>query len=147
MALIADDARDRAEQLAMLTERLTALIVEDTTRIKARQDLMSGPDGEEKSRLANAYRLELARIQQDRALLSGAPADVLASLKAKTAALQEALSRHEIALGAVKLIAEGLVHAMAEETVRQRVGARGYGASGGIDPSSGPCPAVLDRSA
>ena len=36
MALIADHAADRAEQLALITERLTALIDQETQRIDAR---------------------------------------------------------------------------------------------------------------
>lgn len=147
MALIADDARDRAEQLLLLTDRLTALISEEARRIDARQPPLDGPDGEEKTRLANAYRLELARIKQDRSLIEGAPAALLAELKTKTGRLQEVLGRHEIALGAVKLVAEGLVQAMAEETMRQQTGARGYDASGGVGAARGPVPTVLDRSA
>jgi hypothetical protein len=71
----------------------------------------------------------------------------LAVLKTKTAILQAALERHDLALGAVKLVAEGLVEALAQETVRQRTGQRGYGATGGVDTAGSPCPAVLDRSA
>lgn len=147
MALIADDARDRAEQLTLLTDRLTAFIVEDTRRIDAREPLDEGPDAEEKTRLVNAYRLELARISQDASLISQAPAPLLAALKAKTAMLQEALGQHELALGAVKLIAEGLVEAMAAEVVRQRASQRGYGADGGVDAGSSPYATLLDRSA
>jgi hypothetical protein len=147
MALIAEGAGDRAEQLSLLTDRLTALILEDTRRIEVREPLLGGAEAEEKNRLANAYRLELARIKQDPALINTAPGPLLAALKAKTARLQQSLERHELALGAVKLVAEGLVQALAEETVRQRGGQRGYGATGGVDASNAPCPAVLDRSA
>ena len=62
MALIADDAAHRVEQLLLMTERLAALAAEDTRLIQERLPLS---DGEEKNRLANAYRLELARIKQD----------------------------------------------------------------------------------
>ena len=147
MALIADDARDRAEQLVLLTERLTVLIAEDTRRIQAREPMLEGAEAEEKARLANAYRLELTRIKQDRTLIADAPASVLADLKRRTATLQDALAKHEIALGAVKLVAEGLVQVMAEETVRQRGGSRGYGATGAREGPSGPSPTVLDRNA
>ena len=147
MALIADDARDRAEQLLLLTERLTAIIEEDARRIEARELPLGGVDGEERERLTNAYRLELARIKQDRSLLEGAPAALLNELKANTKRLHDMLDRHEIALGAVKLVAEGLVQAMAEETARQRAGARGYGASGVVDTASVATPTVLDRKA
>lgn len=42
MALIADDARDRAEQLLALTERLTVLITEETQLIEARKPPLEG---------------------------------------------------------------------------------------------------------
>ena len=147
MALIAEDARDRAEQLTLLTDRLTAFILEDTRRIQAREPLAEGPEAEEKTRLVNAYRLELARISQDTTLVSAAPAPLLATLKAKTARLQLALDKHELALGAVKMVAEGLVEAMAAEVVRQRAGQRGYGADGGVDAGTTPYATLLDRSA
>ncbi len=147
MALIADDARDRAEQLLLLTERLTAIIGEDARRIEARELPLSGPEGEERERLTNAYRLELARIKQDRSLLEGAPVALLNQLKSNTKRLHDMLDRHEIALGAVKLVAEGLVQVMAEETARQRAGARGYGATGAVDQANIAAPTVLDRKA
>lgn len=147
MALIADNARDRAEQLLLLTERLAAIVSEDARRIEARQLPLSGPEGEERERLSNAYRLELARIKQDRSLLEGAPPALLELLKSNTKRLHQVLDRHEIALGAVKLVAEGLVQAMAEETARQRAGSRGYGATGGIDTPASATPTVLDRTA
>jgi hypothetical protein len=71
MALIADDAADRAEQLLLVTERLAELVNEETHLIEARQPPLDGDKGEEKARLANAYRLELARIKHDRSLIEG----------------------------------------------------------------------------
>lgn len=147
MALIAEDAADRAEQMLLLTQRLTDLIQEETRRIDARQPPLDGGTADEKNRLANAYRLELARIKQDRELIAAAPPALLAELKAATAHMQDVLAAHETSLGAVKIIAEGLVQAMAEEVVRQRTDGRGYGAQGALDAPSGPAPAVLDRNA
>ena len=147
MALIADDSKHRAEQLLLVSDRLAALIAEDTRRIGAREPLLEGPQAEEKNRLANAYRLELARIKQDPALIESAPPALLARLKQQTLALQNALSAHELALHAIKFISEGLVQAMAEEVVRQRSDGASYGASGALDAPSGPSPAILDRSA
>ena len=147
MALLADDAKDRAEQLLLISERLTALIDAETQRIDARQPPLEGEQGEEKTRLANAYRLELARVKQDRSLIEGAPHALLAQLRQSTVVLHEKLAAHETALNAVKLVAEGLVHAMAEEVVRQRGGDANYGASGELVAPNGLGPAVLDRSA
>ncbi len=147
MALKADDARDRAEQLVLVTTRLTALIQEETRRIDARLPSLAGPEADEKTRLANAYRLELTRIKHDTSLIDGAGADLLAQLRQSTEALNAALAGHEIALGAVKLISEGLVQAMAAEVSRVRQGETNYGASGGLSQPSGPTPTLLDKSA
>jgi hypothetical protein len=147
MALLADDPKDRAEQLLLITERLTALIDAETQRVEAREPPLEGAEAEEKARLANAYRLELARIKQDRSLIEGAPAPLLDQLRQNTVALHEKLAAHEIALNAVKLVAEGLVHAMAEEVVRQRGGDANYGAKGELVAPNGLGAAVLDRSA
>lgn len=147
MALLADDAKDRAEQLLLLTERLTEYIAEETRRIEAREPPLDGAPADEKNRMANAYRLELARIKQDRSLIEGAPAALLDKLKHRTNTLHEHLALHETALGAVKLVTEGLVQAMAEETARQRGGSAGYGARGTIEGPSGPIPTIVDRSA
>ncbi len=144
MALIADDAKDRAEQLLLMTERLAALAAEDTRRIKAREAL---PDGEEKNRLANAYRLELARIKQEPSLIEGAPPELLTKLRQQTVALHEILAAHEIALNAVKLVSEGMVHAMAEEVARQRLSGANYSAQGSLQERVAPNPTVLDRNA
>lgn len=147
MALLADDAKDRAEQLLLVTERLTVLIEAETQRIEARQPPLDGPEAEEKTRLANAYRLELARVKHDRSLIEGAPPALLSQLRQSTVALHEKLAAHETALNAVKLVTEGLVHAMAEEAVRQRGGDANYGAKGELVAPNGLGPAVLDRNA
>jgi len=147
MALIADDAAHRARQLIMMTERLAALAAEDTRRIEARLPLLDGAEGEEKSRLANTYRLELARIKQDQTLIQDAPPELLAELRRSTVALQETLAAHELALNAVKVVSEGLVHAMAEEVVRQRGSGANYSAKGALNTQGGPSPTVLDRNA
>jgi hypothetical protein len=147
MALIAENPQDRAEQLVLITRRLTALLAEETRRIGAREPPLDGAEADEKNRLANAYRLELARIKDDRRLIEGAPATVLSELRQSTLALHEKLAAHEIALNAVKVVAEGLVQAMAEEVARQRAAGAGYGASGAPSSAAGPTPTVLDRNA
>jgi hypothetical protein len=147
MALIADDATHRVEQMLLLSERLAALVEEDTRRIDARLPLQEGAPAEEKARLANAYRLELARIKQDPSLVEGAAPELLTQLRARTLSLQQILAAHEGALAALKLVSEGLVQAMAEEVVRQRSGDLHYGARGALASPASPAPAVLNRSA
>ena len=94
MALLADDAGDRGEQLLLITERLTALIAEDTSRIEARLPPLDGAEGEEKSRLANAYRLELASIKHDRSLIEGGePHTLLQAAAARWVCMRRSLRR------------------------------------------------------
>ncbi|HVY83940.1 MAG TPA: flagellar basal-body protein FlbY [Caulobacterales bacterium] len=147
MALAAENGADRAEQLLLVTERLSHLIEEETRLIKARKPPLEGELGDEKARLANAYRLELGRIKQDRSLLDGAAPGVLSKLRQQTVKLQDALAKHEVELGAVKLVAEGLAQVMAEEVARQRGGVQNYGATGGVATPSGPIPVAVDRKA
>lgn len=147
MALIADDPEHRAEQLLLMTERLAELAAADTRRIQAREALIDGGDADERNRLANAYRLELARIKQDHALIQDAPPALLERLRRSTIALHETLAAHELALNAVKVVSEGLVHAMAEEVVRQRGQGANYSAQGALNTRVGPNPTVLDRNA
>ena len=147
MALIADDPEHRAEQLLLMTERLAELAAADTHRIQAREALFEGGDTDEKNRLANAYRLELARIKQDHTLIQDAPPALLERLRRSTIALHETLAAHELALNAVKVVSEGLVHAMAEEVVRQRGEGANYSAQGALNTRAGPSPTVLDRNA
>jgi hypothetical protein len=58
-----------------LLPRLLALMVEETGLIEARKPLPQGGRDEERNRLVNAYRLEMARIRQEPALIAEAPAD------------------------------------------------------------------------
>ncbi|MFZ2030550.1 MAG: hypothetical protein WAU68_09600 [Vitreimonas sp.] len=147
MALVADHAADRAEQLVLITERLTALIDVETQRIDARLSPDEGNEANEKNRLANTYRLELARIKQEPDLINGAPPAALATLRQRTVTLHESLARHDAALNAVKVVSEGLVQAMAEEIVRQRASLSSYAPNGGLSAPPSPRPAIMDRKA
>ncbi len=147
MALIAEHAQDRAEQLLLLSERLESLVLQEAERMEARLPLLEGAEAEEKNRLANAYRLELARVQQEPDLIKTAPNPLLDALKKRTVALNQALARHDAALNALKVVSEGLVQAMAEEVARQRSRSDNYTAHGALNAPGGPRPAILDRTA
>jgi hypothetical protein len=147
MPLLADTPADRAEQMLALTERLTALLEVETRLIKALQPPLSGAEGEEKARLANLYRQEMARIAADRTLIRAAPAYLVAKLRQATARFRAALNAHERALIGVKEVAEGLVRAIAEEVSKARAGPAAYGASGGYAAPSGGGALALNKTA
>jgi hypothetical protein len=142
MALIADDANDRVEQLIILSQRLTALIAEETGLIEQRAPLPQDGRDDERNRLVNAYRLEMARIKQDPSLIETADPARIARLKAATAIMQDKVARFERALQAVRVISEGLLRAMAEAAADQVGGPKRYAASGALDQPTAAPPAV-----
>lgn len=148
MALIADDAADRVAQIHLLTDRLAALVERETAALSAgRPASPESADAAELQRLANAYRLEMARIKDDPSLVSGAPRADRERLQTATSALQVRLDAYAIALGAAREVTEGLVRAMAEEVQRVRRGPAGYGAQGGYVEPTGAAAVALDQRA
>ena len=126
MALHADDAADRVQQLLALTGRLTGLLEQDLADMTARRP-QSLARAEELGRLANMYRHESTRVRRQPALVAEAPAEARAELKRATQTFEAVLARHGRAVGAAKEVAEGLVRAIAEEMASSRPAASGYG--------------------
>jgi uncharacterized phage protein gp47/JayE len=147
MPLLADTPADRAEQMLALTERLTILLDAETQLIQAHQPPLAGAEGEEKARLANLYRQEMARIAADRDLIRAAPAAAVARLRTATTKFRAALATHERALTGVKEISEGLVKAIAEEVQKVRAGPAAYGASGGYSTQRDAGALALNKTA
>jgi hypothetical protein len=139
------EASARVQAALDLTEQLLALIGEETRLMTAKEPLAD--DAGERSRLVNAYRLELARFKQEHALVAAAPPALLATLRERTETLQTALTAHDAALSAIKLVTEGIVQAMAEEAARQRGGGARYGAGGAAVQPPAAAAALVDRSA
>ena len=125
MALHADDAADRVDQLITLTERLTGLMRDDLADLEARRPSLAR--AEELGRLANIYRHESTRVRRDPSLIAGAPAGDRARLRAATETFDATLNRHAGAVEAARAVSEGLIRAIAEEMGRSRPTASGYG--------------------
>jgi len=144
VALHAEDAADRVEQLTALTERLTAALRQDLADFEARRPQNAAPRVEQTARLANMYRHESARVRRDPSLIGGAPGPALAALKQATAEFEAVLARHVRAVAAAKTITEGLVQAIAEEVASTRAGAGAYGPKGAAARGASP-PLALNR--
>ena len=130
MALAAQDATDRCEQLIVLTERLTELIAAQCQAFEQRRPQDAASMLEESSRLANLYRHESMRIRADRRLIEGAPAALRMRLVRATEAFDAVLARQGRAIDAARTVTEGLVKCIAEEVAGQRSRATVYGATG-----------------
>jgi hypothetical protein len=132
MALSAENAADRVDQLILLTERLTALVAEQALAFEQHRPQDAAPMVDETSRLANLYRRESAQVRARPELIAGAPLAERQRLTRATEAFDAVLARQSRALNAAKTVTEGLVRAIAEEVAaqRQRGAADGYGPSG-----------------
>ena len=141
MALAADDAEDRVEQLIILTERLTELIAKQALAFEQRRPQDAAALLEETSRLANLYRHESARIRVDVTLVEAAPVKARAHLVRATEAFDAVLARQGRALEAARTVTEGLVKCIAEEVANQRSQTSVYGA-GGLQSGGAPATAI-----
>ena len=93
MAIAANDAADRVEQLVILTERLTELIAQQAQAFEERRPQDAAALLEETSRLANLYRHESARVRADQGLVQGAPLAARTRLVRATEAFDAVLAR------------------------------------------------------
>ena len=146
MALHATSPAERAEQLVLLTERLTGLIAEQLRAFEARRPQDAAGNAEETARLANLYRHESLKLKANPSLIDGAPAELKERLVAATRAFDAVLARHGRAVEAAKTITEGLIRAIAEEVHKQRHAVAGYGQKGMQAPRPA-IPVALNRRA
>jgi len=127
MALAANDAADRVDQLTILTERLADLTAQQCQAFERHRPVDAGRLMEEVSRLANLYRHESSRVRADPKLVLGAPAELRQRLVRATEAFDAVLHRYGRAVDAAKTVTEGLVRAIAEEVASKRERLSGYG--------------------
>ena len=120
MALSADNAADRVDQLILLTERLTELVTLEAQAFESRRPQDAAIHVEETSKLANLYRHESARVRANPELVKAADLRQRTRLIRATEAFDAVLARQGRALAAAKTVTEGLVRAIAEEVANQR---------------------------
>ncbi|CAN7243298.1 flagellar basal body protein [Phenylobacterium sp. LjRoot225] len=148
MALAANDATERVDQLTILTERLTDVIAKQSLCFEQHRPQDAGLLMEEAGRLANLYRHESMRVRADPGLVIAAPVELRQRLIRATEAFDAVLARHGRAVMAAKFVTEGLVRVIAEEVASQRDQLAGYGPGARTPSSSGAATAItLNRRA
>ena len=125
--LAASNGAERAQALLALTERLTDLVTQETALFRDQRPQDAMPLQEEKAKLANIYRSEVARAGKEPTRFAGASAAVKAALRRATEIFHAALSENGHAVNAARILTEGVVKAIADEAVRQRSVGSGYG--------------------
>jgi hypothetical protein len=127
MALIANDATERVDQLLILIERLSELVARQSQCFEQHRPQDAGQLMEETARLANLYRHESGRIRAEPALVQAAPAELRRRLAQAAEGFDAVLHRYGRAVDAGRTVTEGLVRAIAEEVAGQREQRAGYG--------------------
>jgi hypothetical protein len=140
---------ERAEQLLAMTKRLTTLVQAEITALESRKLDGASADWDEKERLAHSWRLEVAAIKANPALIEGVTDDRKAELRSAAKELEESLDAHARSLAAMKHVTEGLVRSIAAEIASARAAPTGYGRSGGVSqqPSKAASGLAVDAKA
>ena len=129
LTIAAADPSDHVDQLLALTERLAALLIEQTRLFEARRPQDAAAITARAADLATLYRRESARVRSNPLILAGAPRTKRERLLEATRAFEVVLKRHGAAIYACKTVTEGLVRAVAQEVAQRRAPPAGYGPS------------------
>lgn len=121
------EATERVNQLISMTERLTDLISAECRAFESHRPQDVAVTIEETSKLANVYRHESGKVRQNPGLVEAAPLERRQALMRATEAFDAVLARHGRALQAAKIVTEGIVKSVADETVARRNTGAGYG--------------------
>jgi hypothetical protein len=121
MALIAHSAADLVDQLILLTRRLADIAERQAALFEASRWAEAAPLNDEAGRLAATYALE------------------------ETERFRHAMAAHERTIERQRILAEGLVRAIAEEAVAARPTPIAYGP--GAQPRRDTSAVALDRRA
>jgi hypothetical protein len=147
MALIANDASDLMDQLILLTRRLADVAERQAALFEANRLAEAQPLTDEAGRLGAVYAMESRRIAQNPSLLSEASRELKAALTEETLRFRKAMELHERSIERQRMLAEGLVRAIAEEAVAARPAPIAYGPGATHSGSRDTSAVALDRRA
>jgi hypothetical protein len=131
MALMANDAGDLMDQLILLTRRLADVAERQAALFERGRLGEAQPLTDEAGRLGAVYAMESRRIAQNPSILNDASRELKDALTAETLRFRKAMEAHEGAIERQRILAEGLVRAIAEEAVAARPAPVAYGPGSG----------------
>ncbi len=143
MALAAENPTDRVEQLIILTERLTEIILREIGILRDRRPRDLKELEADKTKLARVYAQEMAMVNKQRSLIEGVKDELMLALKKATAAFREALTEHNVILSSAKRITEDMVKSIADEITAKRRPAVTYGKAATLQKGGSSRPVAL----
>ncbi len=143
MPLAAQNPTDRVEQLIILTERLTGIILKEIGILRDRRPSDLKELEADKTKLARIYSQEMAMINKQRSLIEGVKDEIMQLLKKATAAFREALTEHHSILDSAKRITEDMVKSIADEVNAKRKPVITYGKTAALRTGGSDRPTSL----
>jgi hypothetical protein len=147
MALMANDASDLMDQLILLTRRLADVAERQAALFEANRLNEAQPLTDEAGRLGAVYAMESRRIAQNPSMITEASRELKDALTAETLRFRKAMEAHERSIERQRMLAEGLVRAIAEEAVAARPTPVAYGPGSGSTAFRDTSAVALDRRA
>ena len=147
MPIAAQNSTERAEQLVILTERLTRLMELEVQLLNEQRPQDIETFVEERTMLSTIYSQEMLLIKQDRSLINGITRDLKDRLREATAKFQATLAAHELVLQRLKSIRERIIKAVSDEVTRTRTPNLGYGKNAMLNatPAKASMPLALNQ--
>lgn len=122
--------RNQIDNLIDLTSRLTSIINQEVSLLRAMRSSDIGPLQDEKTKLAMAYAGAFQAVRKTPSVVKDADASVREALKQATAALKVALDENMLAVHAAKDVNERLIRAISDAVSQTRATAPVYTATG-----------------
>ncbi len=143
MPIAANSPTDRADQLTVLTERLTAILESEIVALMEKRPAVLADHAPERDKLAAVYAQEMALIRKDNRLIKGADGASLVALKSATARFRDVQAAHGQRLSSIRMVTEGLLKAVAEDANAKTQAVTGYGQDAGLRQTAAGAPASL----
>ncbi len=143
MPLAADNPTDRVQQLIILTDRLTNLIVQETELLQKNRPSDIQEFRDERAKLSNIYVQEMQLISQNKNLIDGVDKGLKAVLKEKTAGFRKQLDAHGKTLFRVRTVTENMLKSIADEVTKRKQSQVGYSPKAEMNSMSPNNPATL----
>ncbi len=143
MPLAADSPTDRVQQLIILTDRLSSLIVQETELLKTNRPSEIQDFRDERAKLSNIYVQEMQLISNNKSLIDGVDKELKLALKEQTSRFREKLDAHGKVLFRVRTVTENMLQSIADEVARKKRMQNGYSHKAEMNGGAAHNPATL----
>lgn len=113
--LTIEEAAERLARMSQTVARLTAVIVEETSLLKAGKYVAASALEARKGELSSRYVMDVGAVKASADSVAAQPAEVLEEAEALHLAFRQALDENLAVLGVARSVAENLMRGVAQE--------------------------------